>query len=267
MSDEKPSIMILCTGNSCRSHIGEGLLQHACGSAANVISAGSDPAGYVHPLAIKVMAELGIDISDHTSKHLSQFNGNKVDVVITVCDNANKACPFFPSQKEKYHWSFPDPAKFEGTEDEILDKFRNVRDDIAVIMNSYAKDILSGTLKATMDISDKIEDWPTSNIEAISHIERLKTAVTTPGLTVVEYFAPWCKFCRILSPILEELPEKYPTVQFLRVNVTVADEGLMSERSMGTLPTFSFYKNGLRAGEDYHNSDIEGIVALIEERK
>ena len=128
--------------------MGEGLLQHACGSAARVMSAGSEPAGYVHPLAIKVMAEIGIDISDHTSKHLSQFNDQKIDVVITVCDNANKACPFFNSQHKKYHWSFPDPAKFEGTEEEVLEKFRAVRDDIAVVMNSYAKDILSGTLNA-----------------------------------------------------------------------------------------------------------------------
>ena len=248
--------------------MGEGLLQHACGSAARVMSAGSEPAGYVHPLAIKVMAEIGIDISDHTSKHLSQFNDQKIDVVITVCDNANKACPFFNSQHKKYHWSFPDPAKFEGTEEEVLEKFRAVRDDIAVVMNSYAKDILSGTLNATLDISDKIEDWPESSIEALSHSNRLTAALSSvPGLTVVEFFAPWCKFCRKVAPHFEELREKFPSVQFLRVNVTVADEGLMSTRSKGTLPTFVFYKNGSKAADDYHNSDIEGIVALIEQHK
>lgn len=259
--------MILCTGNSCRSHMGEALLQHACGTAARVVSAGSDPAGYVHPKAIAVLAEIGIDISDHTSKHLNQFQDQTVDVVITVCDNANKACPFFPSQKGKYHWSFPDPAKFEGTEDEVLNGFRKVRDDIAVVMNSYAKDILAGTLKATLDISDKIEDWPTSGIEAISQNDRLKSVVASTGLTVVEFFAPWCKHCRNVAPDVEELPGKYSAVQFVRVNVTEADEGCMSARSAGTLPTFSFYKNGSKVTEDYHNSDIGGVVALIEGQK
>ena len=244
--------------------MGEGLLQHACGSAARVVSAGSDPAGYVHPLAVRVMGEIGIDISDHTSKHLSEFDGQKIDVVITVCDNANKACPFFPSQSQKYHWSFPDPAKFEGPEEEVLNKFRAVRDDIATVMNSYAKDILAGTLKATLDISDKIEDWPVSKIEAVTELTRLKSVTAAPGLTVVEFYAPWCKFCRNVAPRFDELVDKYASVQFLRVDVTAADEALMAERSAGTLPTFAYYKNGSKTAADYHNSDIEGIVERIE---
>ena len=261
------TILILCTGNSCRSHMGEGLLQHACGTAAKVISAGSDPAGYVHPLAVKVMGEIGIDISANTSKHLSVFDGQPVDVVITVCDNANKACPFFPAQKEKYHWSFPDPAKFEGTEEEILVKFRTERDDMAKVMNSYAKDILAGTLKATLDISDKIEDWPVSKIEAVTDIARLEALVASPSLTVVEFFAPWCKFCRNVAPHVEALVDSNPSVQFLRVDVTVADQAVMAHKSAGTLPTFAFFKNGGKVADDYHNSDIEGIVGRIDQTK
>ena len=97
-ANAKPAILILCTGNSCRSHIGEGFLRAALGDLANVHSAGSNPAGYVHPLAIKVMAEAGIDISTHRSKHLKEFLGQPVTTVVTVCDNADQACPLFPGQ-------------------------------------------------------------------------------------------------------------------------------------------------------------------------
>lgn len=93
----KPTILILCTGNSCRSHIGEGFLRAALGDLANIQSAGSKPAGYVHPLAIKVMAEAGIDISAHRSKPLAEFLEQTVDTVITVCGNADAACPIFPA--------------------------------------------------------------------------------------------------------------------------------------------------------------------------
>src|SRR5438552_364268 len=91
----KPTVLILCTGNSCRSHIAEGFLRAAAGETLNVQSAGSQPAGYVHPLAIKVMAEAGIDISHHRSKSLAEFLNEKVETVITVCDTASQACPIF----------------------------------------------------------------------------------------------------------------------------------------------------------------------------
>jgi arsenate reductase len=110
-TDSKPTILILCTGNSCRSHIGEGFLRAALGDRANVQSAGSKPAGFVHPLAIQVMAEVGIDISRHESKHLKTFLDQRVDTVITVCGNADQACPIFPGQLNRHHWPFYDPAK------------------------------------------------------------------------------------------------------------------------------------------------------------
>ena len=112
----KPTILILCTGNSCRSHIGEGFLRAALGDSANVQSAGSNPAGHVHPLAIKVMAEAGIDISTHRSKHLKEFLEEPVSTVITVCGNADQACPIFPGQVNRHHWGFEDPAHATGSE-------------------------------------------------------------------------------------------------------------------------------------------------------
>lgn len=135
---EKPKVLILCTGNSCRSHIAEGILRRAAGDLIEVHSAGSNPAGYVHPLAIKVMAEIGIDISHHRSKHLKEFLNQKIETVITVCDNADKNCPFFPGQVNRYHWPFEDPAKAEGTEEEKLAVFRKIRDQMKMVFEAYA---------------------------------------------------------------------------------------------------------------------------------
>ncbi|HEX7469197.1 MAG TPA: arsenate reductase ArsC [Verrucomicrobiae bacterium] len=134
----KPTILILCTGNSCRSHIAEGFLRAAAGERVNVQSAGSKPAGYVHPLAIKVMAEVGIDISGHRSKHLSEFLNQHVNTVITVCGNADAACPIFPGQVNRHHWPFEDPAKAAGSEEEILACFRRVRDEMHRVFEAYA---------------------------------------------------------------------------------------------------------------------------------
>jgi arsenate reductase len=133
-----PTILILCTGNSCRSHLGEGFLRAALGDLANVQSAGSNPTGYVHPLAIKVMAEAGIDISGHRSKHLKEFLEQPVTTVITVCDNADRACPIFPGQLNRHHWPFFDPAKATGSEEEILKCFRTVRDEMRRVFEAYA---------------------------------------------------------------------------------------------------------------------------------
>jgi arsenate reductase (thioredoxin) len=112
----KPIVLILCTGNSCRSHMAEGTLRKAVGDFVEVQSAGSMPAGYVHPMAIEVMKELGIDISSHTSKHMNEFLDHQVDTVITVCGNADQACPRFPGQVNRYHWGFDDPARAKGLE-------------------------------------------------------------------------------------------------------------------------------------------------------
>jgi arsenate reductase len=134
----KPTILILCTGNSCRSHLAEGILQKALGEGFNVQSAGSKPAGYVHPLAIRVMREIDIDISDHRSKRLEEFLNQPVETVITVCGNADQACPIFPGQANRYHWGFDDPARATGTEEDKLAVFRRVRDEIKRVFEAYA---------------------------------------------------------------------------------------------------------------------------------
>jgi arsenate reductase len=133
-----PTILILCTGNSCRSHLAEGLLREALGDSFRVESAGSKPAGYVHPLGIQAMAEVGIDISAHRSKHLDEFLTDKVETVITVCGNADQVCPVFPGQVNRHHWPFDDPAHATGSEEEQMAVFRRVRDEIARVFQAYA---------------------------------------------------------------------------------------------------------------------------------
>ena len=141
----KPLILILCTGNSCRSHMAEGVLREVAGDVLNVQSAGSAPTGSVHPLAILTLGEIGIDISSHTSKHMNEFLSGNVETVITVCDNADQACPTFPGQANRHHWPFPDPAKAEGTQEEIRKVFEQVRDDIRGVFTDYGLSRKNGT--------------------------------------------------------------------------------------------------------------------------
>ena len=134
----KPRVLILCTGNSCRSHMAEGILRAAAGDILEVHSAGSSPAGYVHPKAIAALSEIGIDISAHTSKHMNEFLDRDIETVVTVCGNADQACPVFPGQVNRHHWPFDDPAHAEGSEDEVLSQFRRVRDEIRRVFEAYA---------------------------------------------------------------------------------------------------------------------------------
>ena len=133
-----PLILVLCTGNSCRSHLAEGILRAASQGRFRVASAGSKPAGYVHPLAIVVMREIGIDLAAHHSKHLNEFLNQPVETVITVCGNADQVCPVFPGQVNRHHWGFDDPAHATGTEAEKLAVFRRVRDEIRRVFEAYA---------------------------------------------------------------------------------------------------------------------------------
>ncbi len=116
----------------------EGILRAAAKDLFEVHSAGSNPAGYVHPKAVAVMKEIGIDISSHLSKHMNDFLQRNVHTVITVCGNADQACPSFPGQLTRYHWGFDDPANAEGTDEEVLEVFRKVRDEIKVVFEAYA---------------------------------------------------------------------------------------------------------------------------------
>ena len=127
-------ILVLCTGNSCRSQIAEGYLRHFAGEKAEIFSAGVETHG-VNINAIEIMKEDGIDISQHTSNNIEEFRNIDFDFVITVCDNAKERCPFFPSKAKKFHHNFPDPAKATGTDNEIKQEFRNVR----LLIKNYAK--------------------------------------------------------------------------------------------------------------------------------
>lgn len=133
----KKSVLFLCTGNSARSQMAEGLVNHTLGDAWQAFSAGTKPSGYVHPLAVKAMAELGIDISAHRSKHTDEFRDVELDRVVTVCDNAAKNCPVWLGSGRVKHIGFPDPAAAEGDEEQRLEAFRVVRDGLRERVFAY----------------------------------------------------------------------------------------------------------------------------------
>lgn len=130
-------VLILCTGNCVRSQMAEGLLRHFGGDAYEVRSAGSHPNGYVSPLAIEAMREIGIDISAHRSKSVSEFADRHFDTLITVCDSAAEECPVFPGAPERIHWSIWDPGGATGSREEKLAAFRRVRDDLASRLRGF----------------------------------------------------------------------------------------------------------------------------------
>ncbi|HEV8083508.1 MAG TPA: arsenate reductase ArsC [Chitinophagaceae bacterium] len=134
-------ILILCTGNSCRSQIAEGYIKKFAGNNAEVYSAGIETHG-VNSKAIKIMKEDGIDISRHTSNNINEYSNMDFDYIITVCDNAKERCPFFPSKAKKFHHNFPDPAKATGNEEQIMQQFREVRD----MIKKYGQDFVSENL-------------------------------------------------------------------------------------------------------------------------
>jgi len=139
MINAAKKILVLCTGNSCRSQIAEGYLKHFAGEKAEVYSAGVETHG-VNPRAIATMQEDGIDISTHTSNNMEEYRNIDFDFVITVCDNARERCPFFPSSAQKFHYNFPDPAKAVGSAEEILQQFREVREMIKRYSENFVKE-------------------------------------------------------------------------------------------------------------------------------
>ena len=137
----KKNVLVLCTGNSCRSQIAEGFLKNMTGENAQIYSAGVETHG-VNPRAIKTMNEVGIDITDHTSNHIDEFKDINFDYVITVCDNARERCPYFPTEAIKMHYNFPDPAKAEGSEEEVMKQFAEVRN----MIEAYCKDFVKNNI-------------------------------------------------------------------------------------------------------------------------
>lgn len=134
-------ILVLCTGNSCRSQIAHGYLTHFTGDKAEVYSAGVETHG-VNPRAIETMREDGVDISGHTSNNVTEYAGVDLDFVITVCDNAKERCPYFPTNAKLFHYNFPDPAKATGTNEEVMQQFRKVREMIKL----YCKEFVANNL-------------------------------------------------------------------------------------------------------------------------
>ncbi|MBA4197002.1 MAG: protein tyrosine phosphatase [Chitinophaga sp.] len=137
----KSKILVLCTGNSCRSQMAHGYLEYFAKDKAEIYSAGVETHG-VNPKAIAIMKEDGIDISHHTSNNMNEYRDIDFDFVITVCDNAKERCPFFPSSAKKFHYNFPDPAKAIGTEEEILQQFRAVRE----LIKTYCRNFVAENL-------------------------------------------------------------------------------------------------------------------------
>lgn len=135
-------VLVLCTGNSCRSQIAEGYLRHFTGSTAEIYSAGIETHG-VNPRAIEIMKQDGIDISRHTSNNINEYMDIDFDFVITVCDNAKESCPYFPTKALKLHYNFPDPAKALGTAAEVMEQFREVRE----MIKTYARNFVNENLK------------------------------------------------------------------------------------------------------------------------
>jgi len=138
----KKQVIFLCTGNSCRSQMAEGLVNHYLGDEWQAYSAGTEPAGYVHPLAVEAMSELEIDISNGISKSVDKFRHTNLDLVVTVCDDASENCPTWFGSEKVVHISFSDPAKAEGTDIERFVVFQQVRDDIGVRILSYLQGAL-----------------------------------------------------------------------------------------------------------------------------
>lgn len=134
-------ILVLCTGNSCRSQIAEGYLRYFANNKAEIYSAGVETHG-VNPKAITTMLEDGIDISKHTSNHIDEYKDIEFDLILTVCDNAKERCPYFPTKAKKFHHNFTDPAKAKGTEEEINNEFRKVRQEIEVYCQQFVLDNL-----------------------------------------------------------------------------------------------------------------------------
>jgi arsenate reductase len=146
----KKKILVLCTGNSCRSQIAEGYLRHFGGNRADVYSAGTQTHG-VNPKAIAVMMEDGIDISGHTSNNVDEYSSINFDYVITVCDNAKEQCPFFPGNALKFHHNFPDPAKAIGNDEEVMKQFREVRDMIKEFSATFINQRIKQTVSASIN--------------------------------------------------------------------------------------------------------------------
>lgn len=170
----KKRVLFLCTGNSCRSQMAEGVLRNLAGDRFEAASAGTTPTG-INPMAVRVMAEIGIDISEQRSKSVVEMMGERFDYVITVCDRARGACPVFPGKATKLHWSFDDPASTDGSNEERLQVFRRIRDEIVSSIQEFVADRAGVGDDATSDdaASDNAASDNAANDDAASDDARV----------------------------------------------------------------------------------------------
>ena len=146
-------VLFLCTGNSCRSQMAEGLLRWVGGSVVDVVSAGTDPRP-VHPDAVRALREIGLDISRQKSKSAEPYLGQRFDYVITLCDAARESCPVFPGAARTLHWSLPDPAAASGSEAERLQEFRKVREQLSGLIDELLAEMMEGFLGRLAELAD-----------------------------------------------------------------------------------------------------------------
>jgi arsenate reductase len=233
-------VLILCTGNSARSQMAEGILREIGGDDFEVASAGISPS-HVRPEAIKVMSELGLDISDHRSKSLDEFMGQQFDYVITVCDNANEHCPVFPGQTERIHWSFEDPAAADCDEPARLDVFRRVRDEIKARLENFAQSLPIACSLTALELRDR----------RTTVLQKVRSAVIEINELSDGYCYTFPSAGEMLGEVSAMIELERQCCPFLQFRVTVAPNGgPLSLEMTGPAGTKEFLLNTFNANEE-----------------
>jgi arsenate reductase len=236
----KKKILFICTHNAIRSQMAEGYMRAKYGNRYEVFSGGVEK-GEVHPIAIAVMKEIGIDISRQRSKFIDEFYSTGIDTVVTVCDSAKAACPFFPGAKEEIHQGFSDPAAFTGTDDEIWAGFRRVRDEIIRWI-----DMTFGNTPAPVDIeSSKMESTnvPPDQGLLVELTESIwkKTVEDQTKPVAVMFYSPTCPFCRQIEPYVENYAKEFrETILFGHLNV-LTNISIVERYGIRQTPTFKIF--------------------------
>lgn len=239
----KKKILFICTHNSARSQIAEGYMNAKYGDRYEAFSGGSEVTR-VHPIAIAVMQEIGIDISGHRSKHIDEFFGKGIESAVTVCDSAKQACPFFPGVKEEIHKIFPDPSAFTGTDEEVRVGFRHVRDEIIQWIDATYGNNLA-PLKAESSDPVKASISPDQNILVeLTDAVWEKTIEHGTQPVAVMFYSPSCPFCKPIEPyFVNYAKEFHDEVVFGRVNV-LTNLPITELYGVRQTPTFKFFCGG-----------------------
>ena len=240
----KKKILFICTHNAIRSQMAEGYMKAKYGDRYEVFSGGVEK-GQVHPLAIAVMKEIGIDISGQRSKLIDEFYGTGIDTVVTVCDSAKAACPFFPGSKEEIHQGFSDPAAFTGTDEEIWAGFRRVRDEIIRWIDAtFGNAPESQEAEPAHQVSATIppEQGLLVELTEATWEETVEKQTTKP--VAVMFYSPTCPFCRQIEPyVVNYAKEFHKTILFGHINV-LANMALIERYGIRETLTFKIFCGG-----------------------